>query len=162
MVEFSYTKGIDCNKLFASLALVSAIKKRQIEQRDIEQKRLETINYYNIPERHYNSQARGRTRSKAIQNLTKHNSLFIKSPLGFGVYDFIYLLMSSVPGKDTHCVRVNCSEVISQAQIEHQILMDSGQPLSQFSYLLNLREDESKPSDLRFQTLVKLEKKLES
>ncbi|HBC3945548.1 TPA: SIR2 family protein [Vibrio parahaemolyticus] len=135
-------KGIDCNKVFASLAQVSAIKKRQIEQRDIEQKRLETINYYNIPERHYNSQIRGRTRSKAIQTLTRHNSLFVKSPLGFGVYDFIYSLMSSASGKGSHCVRVNCSEVISQAQIEHQVLMDSGQSLSQLSYLLNLCEDD--------------------
>ncbi|MBD1574087.1 SIR2 family protein [Vibrio sp. S17_S38] len=135
-------KGIDCNKVFATLAQVSAIKKRQIEQRDIEQKRLETINYYNIPDRHYNSQTRGRTRSKAIQKLTKHNSLFVRSPLGFGAYDFIYSLTNAVSSKDTHCVRVNCSEVISQAQIDHQVLMDSGQPLSQLSYLLNLREDD--------------------
>ncbi|EKO3516327.1 SIR2 family protein [Vibrio fluvialis] len=135
-------KGIDCNKVFATLAQVSAIKKRQIEQRDIEQKRLETINYYNIPERHYNSQIRERTRSKAIQYLTKHNSLFVRSPLGFGVYDFIYSLMNEASSKDTHCVRVNCSEVISQAQVDHQTLMDSGQPLSQLSYLFNLRKDD--------------------
>ncbi len=135
-------KGVDCNKVFATLAQVSAIKKRQIEQRNIEQKRLETISYYNIPERHYSSQTRGRTRSKAIQKLTKSNSLFVRSPLGFGVYDFIYSLTNSVSDKATHCVRVNCSEVISQAQIEHQVLMDSGQSLSQLSYLLNLREDD--------------------
>lgn len=135
-------KGIDCNKVFENLAQVSALKKRQIEQREIEQKRLETINYYNIQERHYNNQIRERTRNKAIQKLTKHNSLFIRSPLGFGVYDFIYSLMNAVSGKYTRCVRVDCSEIISKAQIEHQVRMDSGQPLSQLSYLLNLREDE--------------------
>lgn len=135
-------KGIDCNKVFAKLAQVSALKKRQIEQREIEQKRLETINYYNIQERHYNNQVRERTRSKAIKKLTNYNSLFVRSPLGFGVYDFIFSLMNAVSGKETKCVRIDCAEVISKAQIEHQASMDSGQPLSQLSFLLNSREKE--------------------
>lgn len=134
--------GIDCNKVFAKLAEVSALKKRQFEQREIEQKRLENITYYDIQERHYNNQIRERTRNKAIQILTKHNSLFVRAPLGFGVYDFIFSLMSAVSGKDTKCVRIDCSEVISKAQIEHQVSMDSGQPLSQLSFLLNSRENE--------------------
>jgi hypothetical protein len=50
-------------------------------------------------------------------------------------------LKSAVDGKETKCIRVDCSEVISKSQIDHQVNSDTGQPLSHLAYLLNVHED---------------------
>lgn len=61
--------------------------------------------------------------------------------LGFGVYDFIASLQSSVEGKEAKCLRVDCTEVISKTQVDNQVMSDIGQPLTQLIFLLNTNEE---------------------
>lgn len=47
-----------------------------------------------------------------------------------------------VDGNRTKCLRVDCSELISKSQIEHQISIDTGQSISQLTYLLNTKSED--------------------
>jgi len=51
-------------------------------------------------------------------------------------------VQSEVDGKETKYLRVDCSEVISKTQVDHQVSIDTGQPLAQLIYLFNANEDE--------------------
>jgi hypothetical protein len=67
--------------------------------------------------------------------------LFIEGALGFGVYDFVSSLISTIKDIETKCLRIDCSEVISKSQVENQIMTDTGQPLSSLIYILNSNKD---------------------
>jgi hypothetical protein len=134
-----FFKGIDCNSVFAQQSKVSVLKKRTSE-RDLEQKPLETVTYYDIEDRGYSLKVREKIRRKSKEILMNENTLFIRASLGFGVYDFISSL-KSVDATETKCLRVDCSEVITKSQIDQQVSIDTGQPLSQLSYLLNIHKD---------------------
>lgn len=66
----------------------------------------------------------------------------IKAPLGFGVYDYISSFKYAVESKKPKFLRVNCSETLSKAQVENQISIDTGQPLSQLIYLFSTNVEE--------------------
>jgi hypothetical protein len=139
--RIQFFKGIDCNSVLAKLSKVSAFKKKRTTERNLKQKRLETIEYYHIEDRDYNRKVREKVRRKSIEILTKDNALFVQAALGFGVYDFISSFKSAFDGKKTKYIRVDCAEVISKSQIDHQVNSDTGQPLAQLAYLLNIDED---------------------
>lgn len=135
--RIQFFKGIDCNSVFSKTSLVSATKKKRNIERELDRKRLETVNYYDIEDRGYSRKVREKERLESIDILTRNNALFVQGELGSGIYDFISSLKNSVDGKTTKCVRIDCAEVISKNQVDNQILNDSGQAISQLIFLLN-------------------------
>lgn len=67
----------------------------------------------------------------------QNNALSIRAPLGSGVYDFISSFKRAVKYQKTKFLRIDCSEVLTQSQIEKQIVTETNQPISQLIYLLS-------------------------
>lgn len=74
--------------------------------------------------------------------LTKHNALSVTAPLGHGVYDFISSFKHALDKQKPKFLRIDCSEVLTKAQIEKQIKTDTNQPLSQLIFLFSAKAEE--------------------
>ncbi|SKC32359.1 hypothetical protein CZ809_01875 [Photobacterium piscicola] len=66
----------------------------------------------------------------------------IRAPLGYGVYDFISSFKNALEKQKPRFLRIDCSEVLTKAQVENQIKADTNQPLSQLIYLFSTKVEE--------------------
>ncbi|MBF4339118.1 hypothetical protein EAY42_28965, partial [Vibrio anguillarum] len=78
----------------------------------------------------------------SLHLLTKHNALSVNAPLGHGVYDFISSFKHALDKQKPKFLRIDCSEVLTKAQIEKQIKADTNQPLSQLIFLFSAKAEE--------------------
>lgn len=137
--RIQFFKGIDCNSVFCNLSSEVEVKKK--ENKPLEKREHDDINYYLIEEKMFGKKIREITRQKSLEILKDRKSIFIEAVLGAGLYDFISSLINTVNNKKTRCLKINLSEVISKKQIDDKVKSDTGHYLSPLLYLLSLNED---------------------
>ncbi|MGN5086572.1 SIR2 family protein [Aeromonas hydrophila] len=136
--RIQFYKNVDCNVIFEKIAPLPQTKKKVTKPSDPNS--TNEINYYILDANNAFQHIRENERYKAISFLNSRKSVFIEASLGYGLYGFIHSIIKTVK-KETKCIKIDLSDVISKSQIDDKVKNDSGHNLASLIYTLGLNQD---------------------
>lgn len=73
--------------------------------------------------------------------MNETHAVFIEAGLGYGLYEFISSLISTVKHRIIKCIKIDMSEVISKGQVDDKVKTDSGHNLASLIYTLSVHNE---------------------